>query len=142
MELTQVKDLTANLWQLRLQKDTVKNELEGIQSRIDEVERQLIETLDAAGMERFDGDDCTVYLQEKSSVKVPKDPDSKREFLYYLKHRGDDLFESMVTVNAQTLNAWYREQEQLAAEMGELEFNVPGLGEPSRYQQLSVRKRR
>lgn len=142
MELAEVKELTQDLWQLRETKEDVKKDLESLQRRIDEIEGKLISILDAADMDRFDGDDCTVYLQEKTSVRIPKDPEAKREFFDYLKHRGEDLFSSMVTVNSQTLNAWYREQEQLALERGELELRIPGLGEPSRYQQLSVRKRR
>lgn len=86
----------------------------------------------------------TYFLQSKFSVKVPKTEQEREDFFAYLQAKG--IFESMITVNSQTLNAWYKqEMEALAsrAEAGEdvdPDFKIPGIEEPKDYFTLAFRK--
>lgn len=139
MELMEVRDKTEALWLLRREKEILNDQLKDIQERCDAAEQELIAILQNAGMERFDAESCSITVQDRTSWRVPKEPAKKREFFDYLKEKG--VFEDLVTVNSQTLNALCREEERLALDRGEVMFRVPGLEEPTTYQTLSVRKR-
>lgn len=139
MDIAIVKDKVERLWLLRQEKQLLKESLDDAQKRVDEAERELIHILSEAEMERFDADSCTVSRQERTSWRVPKEPAAKRAFFDWLKDKG--VFEDLVTVQSQTLNALCREEERLALDRGEVMFRVPGLEEPTVYETLSVRKR-
>ena len=93
--------------------------------------------LEAVGLDRFDSDEFTALVQEKKSVRVPKEPEARDAFFDYLKAIG--AFDDMITVNSRSLNAWYKEQE---ANSEALEFRVPGIEPPTVYTEVSLRKRR
>lgn len=69
----------------------------------------------------------TVSKVTTMKVTVPKDDASKKLFFQYLQERG--LFDSMATVNYQTLNAFYNEEAEAAKARGEL-LSVPGVDMP------------
>lgn len=94
--------------------------------------------MEAAGIERFDGELAAVTMKEKTSVKVPKSPEDKAAFFGYLREQG--VFDDLATVNSATLNSWYRAELEVRRASGKSE-EVPGLGSVTSYYDLSVRKK-
>lgn len=71
-------------------------------------------------------------------VSMPKEPEAKEAFFGYLKEKG--LFEDLATINHNTLNSFYKQEAQAAAEEGNLGFVIPGLGEPKLSEIIVITK--
>ena len=61
------------------------------------------------------------------------------QFFAYLKDRG--LFDSVITVNSQTLNKLYRTELEAAFGRGEIDFQFPGIEPPTPYFDVQIRSR-
>lgn len=83
----------------------------------------------------------TVYRQRNFSVKVPKSVDAKqRLFSWISSHKGVDVLDTMVSINSQTLNAFYKAELELAKERGDIDFALPGIDMPEVYWTIGMRK--
>jgi len=134
-----LKKLVNELWAVRQEKDSQKQILSKLSSQESELEELIIRTMRVSGLERFDIDKCSVFANEKASVRVPSEPEAKKKFFSFLFDLG--LHDSMVTVNSNTLNSWYKKEIEVRRGNGQPEFQVPGLDEPTKYWDLSVRKK-
>lgn len=79
-----------------------------------------------------------IYTKDIFSVTMPKDPNSKHEFFEWLRQKG--VFENMVTVHSQTLNAMYKAEMDAAKAEGRTDLKIPGLAEPSHTTVLSMKR--
>jgi hypothetical protein len=127
------------MWRRREVTQALKSQLKDEQAELTAVEGKILAVLEAAGLERFDAPSCTVTSVGKLSVKVPKDHESREQFFSYLKQRG--VFDDLITVNSQTLNAFYRQEAEIADNHGVLEFRIPGITEVTEYRDLHVRRK-
>ena len=75
---------------------------------------------------------------ERWSWKTPKSDEDKQAFYGYLKSKG--LFDTMISVNSQTLNSFAKKELELAKEEGDLDFKLPGLGEPTLNEMIALRR--
>jgi len=83
----------------------------------------------------------TVSRQENWSVKVPKTPDEKTRVFDYIREKyGQDALMGYVTINSNSLNAFYKQEFELAKERKDVRWKLPGIEEPSVYFKLGVRK--
>ena len=124
---------------LRNDIDILKEELNGKQNRVKELEVKIIHILDAHEMDKFSASGIgTISRHSRFSVKVPKTQEDREAFFSYLKGHG--VFETMITVNSNTLNAWYKEEIEKASIEGKDDVNIPGLKDISTYDVLSWRK--
>ena len=78
----------------------------------------------------------TVYIQDRYTVSMPKEPEKREEFFRYLKENG--IFESLATVNHQTLNAYWKQEWEAAGKNPD--FTLPGVGCPTLFQTLAMKK--
>lgn len=131
--------LINELWEVRAQIESEKQIVSKLNAQKEELEGLIIRGMQVSELDRFDGEHCTVFRKLKSSVKVPQDPESKQSFFNYLKEIG--MFDSMITVNSQTLNSWYNKEIEVARSNGKSEFQVPGIQPPVTYDDISVRKK-
>lgn len=139
VSVEKVKDLAAKLWSARKLRDEKAEEAKVYAEEYRALEEAMLKVLDACELERFDTDDCTISVAARSSVRVPKGREDKEAFFDYLRERG--IYDDLVTVNSQTLNAFYREEEEKAVADGAIEFSIPGLV-ATQYQTLQVRKKK
>jgi len=77
-------------------------------------------------------------VQNKFSVKVPREPEEKKKLFKYLQDRGEFL--ELATVNSATLNSYYKQEIANAVDEGNEDFKIPGIEEPMHYQDLQMRK--
>ena len=80
-----------------------------------------------------------MLLGERTSVRMPKDNEERKAFFDYLRERG--VYDELVSVSSQTLNAFYRSELELAILRGELDFTIPGLNDVLVVPKLTVRKK-
>src|SRR3990167_8722461 len=140
-ELT-LEQLEKRVGDYALKKEAIrkkKEELELLEKESKFIEEELLSCMAQHGQTRYHSASYgTIFRVDKFSVKVPKTPEERDAFFKYLKERG--LFESMITVNSQTLNSWHSEELAQAKLNGEIDFKVPGLNEVTLYSRLGLRK--
>lgn len=82
----------------------------------------------------------TISLKERWRVSLPKSEEDREAFFSWLKEKN--LYEGMVTVNANSLNSLYMSEWEVAQSEGKgMDFSVPGIKEPTLFEDLSIRKR-
>jgi hypothetical protein len=138
VSINDLKQRVDRLGALRAEYQAEKSRLAGLNETIEELEREIVRILEAAGLERFDGEEVAVFLREKRSVKVPRDLEARDAFFNYLREQG--VFEELITVNAQTLNSWWKQEVEALRSKG-LPEEIPGIGEVTTYNDIQVRKK-
>lgn len=81
----------------------------------------------------------SVTRVERFSVKTPKDDESRAAFREWLEGRGE--FNNLWSVNSRTLDARAKEWLDEAADKGDIDFVIPGVGEPTYSSYLSFRRK-
>lgn len=138
-----IKEMDDNLAHLRKLKDEYEEksaESKMAYAKLKEQEAKVIDMLERSGKKKYVSDFGNATLVQELSVKTPKTPEQKRAFFEWVeKNLGEDARDVYMTVNSRTLNSFYKEQSQLAAERGEV-LNIDGLEEPTSHTKLSFRK--
>jgi hypothetical protein len=137
MEISKLKELSQSLIVAKQERDYYSRLLDEASAVFEKSKQAMLEALNAADLDKFTDDGITVSITERTSVQVPKTLEQKHAFFEYLKERG--IYEEMVSVNSARLNAFYKEEERLQLEQGNIDFKIPGLDEVTTYQQLNVR---
>lgn len=131
--------LCKEIFELRLKEEELENQLKAISEAATEKKHKVMAILDSMGKEKhFVGGMGTLYIQNRFTVTMPKEPVAKKAFFDHLREKG--IFEDMVTVNHQSLNAYYKNELAAAAEVGNADFKIPGLAEPNLVKTLAVRR--
>lgn len=133
-----INTLSSKLVSLKEELDCKKQELKQLQEAFDQTSQELISLCESLEIDSFNAHGFMFYTQEKESVRIPKDEESKSAFFEWLKTQG--LFDSMISVNSQTLNSLYRAKSEEALKEGILDFRIPGIDESTKYKQLGMRR--
>lgn len=123
---------------LRSLYDSKKQESKEALELLDKCESELLELLNRADLKSFKSQLGTVSKSVRTSVKIPREESDREAFFSYLKDRG--LYDSMITVNSQSLNAFYKKELESSIERGDTEFSIPGINEETINEILSFRK--
>jgi hypothetical protein len=115
--------------------------LKPMKERLDNLDSQILEHLTKLDMTSFKSKHGTVVRSNRYSVQTPKTIEEKKEFFRWLNEKGPEVYWSYATVNSQSLNALYKAELEVAKEEGNLEFKIPGIGEPTATPILSRRKK-
>lgn len=84
----------------------------------------------------------TAYVINKHSVKTPKTVEEKELLFDYIKtEHGEDVLKDYLSINSARLNSFFNEQAELAAERGDADFQLPGVGAATVNQSLGFRKK-
>lgn len=116
----------------------VREEMEALETEEKQLKKAIQAYLEENDELMFRSNVGTVSLQHKSRISVPKDQESKEKLFNYLEERG--LYWDFVTINSNSLNAWYGEELDAALDSGLPGVEVPGTGAPFETITLSVRK--
>lgn len=109
-----------------------------LDSEAESLRMSILNELELQGVDSFKGSVGSVSIGHRFSVKAPKDELSKRAFKDFLEsHRA---FESLWTINHQTLNSWYKEMVEEAKARGEM-LEIPGIN-PTMDKILTFRRSR
>lgn len=138
-----VKDITTAIEKLR-DADTIAKEKKAAYSvanaEVDDLKRQVIEMLTTSGLKNFKLPGvATVSVVEKLSVQTPKTHEDKEKFFSWLKEQGEAMYLQYASVNSNSLNSLFKMKQEEYAENGEV-LDIPGLGDPTSYTTLSLKK--
>lgn len=132
MEIKELKKWCEELKELKQQKAEKQKEVDTIQDDIVIKETLISAYLEWNELDRFDFGDGLVYRQEQISAKIT-DKEAFREAI------GAEEFETISSVNANTLKAIIKQKRQEAFDNGEVDFKMNGL-EIKTYYNLNMRK--
>lgn len=97
---------------------------------------KILNLLMDAGVTKYHAEGYgTISMALKRQASVPKNPLDKKLMLEYFESLGPELYNSYVTVNSMTLNAYIKEQSEL-----DPDFKIPGIGEIKETPELRFRK--
>ena len=139
--LKQTDALIGELFAIRDKIREHKLSLEKLNETKTEIEWQLMDILEDAGLDKFESSQGTFSFSYHESVKMPQDTKGREKLFQYLKDVGD--YDRLISINSQRLNSWYKAEQdewlQHEKEKGG-EFKIPGLEEPSVYRKVYLRK--
>jgi hypothetical protein len=127
VSVEELKQLVVKLDEARIDYEKKRITAQEQNTVVEELEGRIISTLEALNLKAFKGENGTVEIAYRTSVKIPKGL-GKEEFYNYLKEQG--IFDTLVSVNSNTLNAWYKEELKKASDEKRL-LRIPGLDTPT-----------
>ena len=118
-------------FELRSKYEEAKNISNQEYEKLEAKQRRIMGMLEKLEMDSYKGKAGTFSYSLVESFKVPKDLEGREKFFAFLKERG--VYDTMISVNSRTLNAFAKEELAAAENAGELDFQIPGLekGDPS-----------
>lgn len=127
---------------VELEKDyTAKKEIaSAAYEKLEAVKHKILEYLKAANLDNHKVPGLgTAYIISKLAVTTPKTIEEKRELFEYIrKNHGDDALTAYLSINHNSLNAFYNQEAERHKE--DPLFSVPGIGEPVLNESLGWRK--
>ena len=83
----------------------------------------------------------TLSANKSYSIKTPKTVEDKRKLFEYISgEKGEDVLSDMLTVNSMTLNSFWKAELEIAKSAGNVDWELPGVGEPTQYTKLGMRR--
>jgi len=137
MQTSELDQLVEEMFKARREYQDADKVKKALGEKMDELEGKVVDALTSLEKDNWDSSSCKVSISHRTSVRVPKEREEKLAFFSYLQEKG--VFEDMVSVNSNTLNAYYKEQLEQALEQGDVDFRIPGIGEASIKKTLQVR---
>jgi hypothetical protein len=142
MEIKELQEIVKDLKAKRDNYDEVKRHLDVMGGECDVIEHKLLEYLQENDMKSFRVDGVAlVSVTEKMAVKTPKTIEDKDKFFAWLKeNKGEEVMKSYMTVNAQSLNSFFKQEWDMLSDDQKLTYQIDGLEAPAMSFKLSVRK--
>lgn len=116
---------------LKRKHDEIKKHASEIWSAYEEKTNKFIGILQDLEKTEYRNQNGSFSFKEEYNYSLGKDEDSRKKFFDYLKEKG--LHDSMITVHHASVNAYAKQEEKLAEEQGNFDFNIPGLVRSSVY---------
>ena len=106
---------------------------------LEKAEKALQEALKAMGKKSYKCEGVGTFTRVmKEVVTVPKEIEAKRKLLGWIKDQyGPDVLDTMVSINHQSLNSFYREE---AKKSDNPAFEIPGIAAPTAVENVSFRR--
>ena len=136
--MKEFESLIEQAYKLKNEKEAFEAQAEAIGAVLTEAQTKLLTFMEQFEKTSYKSRYGNIIRVQKSSVKVPKDPEAKALFFAYLDSKG--IKDDILTVNSQTLNSFYKAEKESAIAAGAEEFSMPGLEAPTAYFQLQMRK--
>jgi len=131
-------ELCKDAYELKGKIEALEEESKNYSEKLKKLQGKILAIMEQTDQTSYKGPFGTILRVKRFTVKHPKDPENKGKFFEYLENKG--VLESMVTVNSQTLNSWYKQEMEAAVESGNVDFSVPGLEPPQYLEYLTMRK--
>lgn len=134
----QFEDLVDSLFTLKSEIEAEDQRLKERKQELELKKQKVRAFLQEYGKQKHIGRLGSVSSGQRLSVKVPQDPEAKEAFFKYLKEKG--IFEDLVSVHSRTLQTFYKGEMEAALEDGDIDYAMPGIGEPTYTETLTMRR--
>lgn len=140
--LSDFKRTVDEMYAIKKDRDAYEAKSKELTERLEAIKQTIIAHLQENELDSFESTECKIYLSNKSSVKVPRDPEKKKLLFDFIRSKyGPNVLMNMVTVNSMSFNSFYNEEEKHMLESGQIEFSMPGVDQPATYTTLNIRKK-
>lgn len=144
LDQTTIQELDALVKQMfdkRAEVERLEKEASEMNGQVELLKARVMGILEATGRLNHETPGCgKIYTQTKYQVSFPKDQESADLFRGYLMENGMD---SMLTMNHQTLNAFFKSKVEEIEQGGgtpDLRQILPGIGEPDKRVVLAMKR--
>lgn len=139
VSVAELQAMVKELFEKRKEVEELEEVVKEKNAYVDGLKQKVLSILEAHNQDNFQVSGVgSVYRSTKMQVSYPKDPEQAAKFRQYLIDNG---MESMLTLNHQTLNAFYKSKVSEAESQGLPIDNVlPGISEPSVFVTIGMRK--
>ena len=124
----------------------LKREMDALEDAADEkrkvlavYQRKIEGYLDHFGKEDWSSPSGDISLRTRTSVKTPKDEESKRALFAWLSEK--QIFYETVSINSNTLNALYKSEMEAAAQESR-DGTIPGIEAPTEFTTVIIKPKR
>jgi hypothetical protein len=124
----------AKIAEMRVKEEELSRAKKEVTEALELEERKMMEMLEASGMTSYKSPFGQVVLAFRTSVKTPKLPEEREAFFQWLRDKG--LYDTMISVNSNSLNSLYKNELEEARDRGEVDFSIPGISGVSITPQL------
>ncbi len=138
MSLQEIESMIEELANIRDEMDVLKIEEKKLNEAKGKIEDKIMTELKAVGNDSYKSSLGTAYISTSLSYKMPKDIQNREELFAYLKKQN--TFDTLISINSQTFNAWCKAETEAAKTAGTFPFAIPGVEDPTSYEQLRFRK--
>ena len=133
-----LEGLIAQCFEQRAKYDELKDKASEEHEKLEQLQAKIITTLESLEMDSYKSKSGNFSYRYEESFQTPKDLESKKAFFDYLKEKG--VYDTMISVNSKTLNAFAKEEIKVAEARGELDFQIPGLVKSAPVARATMRK--
>jgi predicted RNase H-like nuclease (RuvC/YqgF family) len=141
LNLTTIQELDSmvkTMFEKRAEVERLEDQASDLNKEVEKLKAKVMSILEATGRLNHDTPGVgKVTAVTKYQVSFPKDEENASKFRQYLLDNGMD---SMLTLNHQTLNAFYKSKLEEAGEGADPTSVLPGIGNPEARVTLSMRK--
>jgi len=142
LQLQEFKDLVEEMWKFKAFVDAEEVNLKNHKENLDKMKVEILAYLDKTDLASFDSISCKVIKANMSSIATPKTIEDKKALFGYIAHKyGDDALTGYLSINSQSLNKFFKMEDEQAAKEGNFDFVMPGVAAPVHYTQLRVNKK-
>jgi len=135
-------DKVKKLWEQRAAVEKAKDALAVVSKAFEDAKRDVLKAMDVMELDKQHVPGLgVVYRQKSFSVKVPKGLDQKEALFKWIEeHKGKDVLDTLLSINSQTLNSFYKAELEAAKEAGDYNFALPGIDTPEVYYTIGMKK--
>ena len=129
LSVSELDNLVAEVVNQRNKLETLQRQMKEENEILRKMQGKALALLKDIKRDSYKSPAGTLGITRRTSVKMPRDPEARERFFSHLKEQN--LYDNMITINSQTLNAWYKQEfDQATLEKRVSEFSVPGLEPP------------
>ncbi len=137
--IKEIEELCGICFSKREEIDQLEAQVKELNAELEGFKEKLLAFLTEFDKTSYDSAHGKITVKNIFSVSVPKTPEARKEFYGYLKERN--IYEDMTSVHSKTLNAFYKQELEIAMQDGIVDFKIPGLEEPYYKQSLSFKRK-
>lgn len=122
---------------------TIKAEKQRLTDKQKELEKKkakLLLILDENNMKTHKVGGFAFTSRDRFSVETPKGDDQLSFFNWCWEYKGPEFVRGSFKMNSMTLQGFFKAEMEQAAEEKNIDFKIPGIGEPKHVKTLSIRK--
>lgn len=136
--IQELDNMVKKCFELRAEYEALKDQASEKHGEYEAMQAKVQNVLEATGRLNHSTPGAgTISMKTQYTISFPKDSEKAAEFRKYLVDNGLD---SMLTMNHQSLNAFYKSKLEEAGEGADPSQVLPGIGAPEQRITLSMRK--
>lgn len=139
LTVEEFENLLDSAYSLKLEAEAIDEKKKAKEKELSELSKVIMAEFERLDKTSYVGRRSTTVCVQRPTVTLPKEPEKREAFFDFLKKR--QIFDDMVTINYQSLNAFYKTEIEQAIEEGNHEFKIPGIDEPKIHRYLTFRKK-